>query len=177
LHRLQVDVDQIGSLSGEMIPNALRMVTVFTLVMTIMLILNYRLALILLPLVPVFILVRRRFHNRLRHASDSVQEESGKLIGFLEEHLSSIVQVQLLNCEQREARRFARISGRAVRAQMQRRVTELFFSSVLYLIIVAGIAGVLSYGGYLVMTGTLTAGVWCVLWLHTPALHSALRCC
>ena len=158
LHRLQVDVDQIGSLSGEMIPNALRMVTVFTLVMTIMLILNYRLALILLPLVPVFILVRRRFHNRLRHASDSVQEESGKLIGFLEEHLSSIVQVQLLNCEQREARRFARISGRAVRAQMQRRVTELFFSSVLYLIIVAGIAGVLSYGGYLVMTGTLTAG-------------------
>src|SRR6185369_8676713 len=158
LHRLQVDVDQIGSLSGEMIPSALRMVTVFTLVMTIMLILNYRLALILLPLVPVFILVRRRFHNRLRHASDSVQEESGKLIGFLEEHLSSIVQVQLLNCEQREARRFARISGRAVRAQMQRRVTELFFSSVLYLIIVAGIAGVLSYGGYLVMTGSLTAG-------------------
>jgi len=158
LHRLQVDVDQIGSLSGEMIPSALRMVTVFTLVMTIMLVLNYRLALILLPLVPVFILVRRRFHNRLRHASDSVQEESGKLVGFLEEHLSSIVQVQLLNCEQREARRFARISGRAVRAQMQRRVTELFFSSVLYLIIVAGIAGVLSYGGYLVMTGSLTAG-------------------
>jgi len=158
LHRLQVDVDQIGSLSGEMIPSALRMVTVFTLVMTIMLLLNYRLALILLPLVPVFILVRRRFHHRLRHASDSVQEESGKLIGFLEEHLSSIVQVQLLNCEQREARRFARISGRAVRAQMQRRVTELFFSSVLYLIIVAGIAGVLSYGGYLVMTGSLTAG-------------------
>lgn len=158
LHRLQNDVDQVATLSGEVIPSALRMLTVFTLVMTTMLVLNYRLTAIVLPLVPVFILVRRRFHDRLRQASDSVQEHSGKVIGFLEEHLSSIVQVQLLSCEQREARRFARLSGGAMRAQVQRRATELFFGSLLYLIIVAGMAGVLCYGGYLVMTGRLTAG-------------------
>ena len=158
LHRLQIDVDQVGTLSGEVIPAALRMVTVFTLVMTTMLVLNYRLTVIVLPLIPVFILVRRRFHNRLRHASDSVQEQSGKMTGFLEEHLSAIVQVQLLSCEQREARRFARLSSHAVRAQVKRRATELFFSSLLYLIIVIGMAGVLCYGGYQVITGTLTAG-------------------
>jgi subfamily B ATP-binding cassette protein MsbA len=158
LHRLQIDVDQVGTLSGEVIPSALRMATVFTLVMTTMLILNYRLTAIVLPLIPVFILVRRRFHDRLRQASDSVQEQSGKMIGFLEEHLSSIVQVQLLSCEQREARRFARLSGGAVRAQIKRRTTELLFSSFLYLIIVVGMAGVLCYGGYQVMMGTLTAG-------------------
>ena len=158
LHRLQVDVDQVGTLSGEVIPGALRMVTVFTLVMTTMLVLNHRLTAIVLPLVPVFILVRRRFHDRLRQVSDSVQEQSGKMIGFLEEHLSSIVQVQLLSCEQREARRFAHLSGGAVRAQIKRRGTELLFSSFLYLIIVTGMAGVLCYGGYQVMMGTLTAG-------------------
>jgi ABC-type multidrug transport system fused ATPase/permease subunit len=158
LHRLQTDVDQVATLSGEVIPSALRMVTVFTLVMTTMLVLNYRLTAIVLPLVPVFILVRRRFHDRLRHASDAVQEQAGKVIGFLEEHLSSIVQVQLLACEQREARRFARLSGRAMRAQVKRRSTELFFSALLYLIIVTGMAGVLCYGGYLVMSGRLTAG-------------------
>jgi subfamily B ATP-binding cassette protein MsbA len=158
LHRLQIDVDQVGTLSGEVIPSALRMATVFTLVMTTMLILNYRLTAIVLPLIPVFILVRRRFHERLRQASDSVQEQSGKMIGFLEEHLSSIVQVQLLSCEQREARRFARLSGGAVRAQIKRRTTELLFSSFLYLIIVVGMASVLCYGGYQVMMGTLTAG-------------------
>jgi ABC-type multidrug transport system fused ATPase/permease subunit len=113
---------------------------------------------IVLPLVPVFILVRRRFHNRLRQASDSVQEQAGKVIGFLEEHLASIVQVQLLSCEQREARRFARLSGGAMRAQVKRRTTELFFSALLYLIVVTGMAGVLCYGGYLVMSGRLTAG-------------------
>jgi ABC-type multidrug transport system fused ATPase/permease subunit len=158
LHRLQIDVDQVGTLTGEVIPAALRMLTVFTLVMTTMLVLNYRLTVIVLPLIPVFILVRRRFHNRLRHASDSVQEQSGKMTGFLEEHLSAIVQVQLLSCEQREARRFARLSSHAVRAQIKRRATELFFSSLLYLIIVIGMAGVLCYGGYQVITGTLTAG-------------------
>ena len=158
LHRLQNDVDQVATLSGEVIPSALRMLTVFTLVMTTMLVLNYRLTLIVLPLVPVFILVRRRFHDRLRHASDSVQNQAGKVIGFLEEHLASIVQVQLLSCEQREARRFARLAGGAVRAQVKRRSTELFFSAFLYLIVVIGMASVLCYGGYLVMSGRLTAG-------------------
>ena len=158
LHRLQNDVDQVATLSGEVIPSALRMLTVFVVVMTTMLVLNYRLTAIVFPLVPVFILVRRRFHHRLRGASDSVQEQSGKVIAFLEEHLSSIVQVQLLTCEQREAHRFARLSGGALRAQMKRRITELFFSSLLNLIIVLGMAGVLCYGGYLVMTARLTAG-------------------
>ena len=158
LHRLQNDVDQVATLSGEVIPSALRTATVFTLVMTTMLVLNYRLTIIVLPLIPVFILVRRQFHDRLRRASDSVQEQSGKVIGFLEEHLSSIVQVQLLSCEQREARRFARLSGGAVRAQVRRRGTELFFSALLYLIIVAGMASVLGYGGYLVMSRRLTPG-------------------
>ncbi len=158
LHRLQMDVDQVATLSGEVLPALLRTVTTFTLVMCTMLVLNYRLTIVVLPLIPVFILVRRQFQDRLRSASDSVQERSGKLIGFLEEHLSSIVQVQLLSCEQREARRFARISSDVVRAQMKRRGTELFFSSVLYLIIITGMAGVLSYGGYQVMRGTLTPG-------------------
>jgi len=158
LHRLQVDVDQIATLSAEVIPSVLRMVTIFTLVMTTMLVINYRLTAIVLPLIPVFILVRRRFHDRLRQASDSVQEQSGRIIEFLEEHLSAIVQVQLLSCEQREARRFARLSGSAVRAQVKRRTTELFFSSLLYLIIVLGMASVLCYGGYQVIIGTLTAG-------------------
>src|SRR5215510_2081529 len=59
LHRLQVDVDQIGTLSGEVIPSALRMATVFTLVMTTMLVLNYRLTLIVIPLIPAFLLIRQ----------------------------------------------------------------------------------------------------------------------
>ena len=158
LHRLQVDVEHVGTLSGEVIPSALRTFTVFGLVMTTMLVLNYRLTIIVLPLIPIFVLVRQRFRNRLREASDSAQEQSGKVIGFLQEHLSSIVQVQLLSCEQREARRFAHLAGHVVRAQIKRRAIELFFSSFLYLIIVMGMASVLCYGGYQVMTGTLTAG-------------------
>ena len=158
LHRLQTDVEQVATLSGEVIPSALRMATVFTLVMTTMLALNYRLTLIVLPLIPVFIVVRRQFHSRLRSASDTVQEQSGKVIGFLEEHLSSIVQVQLLSCEQREARRFARLSGTAMRAQVKRRSTELLFTALLSMIIVTGMGGVLGYGGYLVMTERLTPG-------------------
>lgn len=174
LHRLQVDVDQAATLAGEVIPGGLRIVTIFILVLTTMLILNYRLALIVLPLIPVFIVVRRRFHNQLRFASDSVQEQSGRMIGFLEEHLAAILQVQLLSCEQREARRFARLAAGAVRAQMKRRRTEVFFSVMLYLIIVTGMAGVLCYGGYQVMTGTLTGGGLVAFYGYTLQLFGPL---
>lgn len=174
LHRLQIDVDQIGTLSSEVIPSALRMLTVFSLIMTTMLVLNYRLTAIVLPLVPVFIIVRRRFHNQLRQASDSVQEQSAKVIQFLEEHLSAIVQVQLLSCEQREARRFARLSGRAMRTQIKRRATELFFGSLLYLIIVLGMTSVLCYGGYQVIRGTLTAGSLIAFYGYTLQLFIPL---
>jgi ATP-binding cassette, subfamily B, bacterial len=158
LHRLQTDVEQVSTLSGEVIPSALRMATLFVFVLATMLVLNYQLTVIVLPFVPIFVLVRRHFHVRLRQASDSVQEQTGRVIGFLEEHLSSIVQVQLLSCEQREARRFARLSGSAVRAQVKRRSAEVFFSMLLYMIVVAGMASVLCYGGYLVMAGRLTPG-------------------
>lgn len=174
LHRLQIDVDQVGTLSSELIPGALRMFTMFSLIMTTMMLLNYRLTAIVLPLVPVFVLVRRRFHKRLRHASDSVQEQSAKVIQFLEEHLSAIVQVQLLSCEQREARRFARLSGHAVRGQMKRRATELIFSSSLYLIIVLGMASVLCYGGYQVIAGTLTVGSLIAFYGYTLQLFIPL---
>ena len=174
LHRLQMDVDQAATLAGEVIPSALRMVTIFTLVLSAMLVLNYRLALIVMPLVPVFLLVRRQFHDRLRSASDCVQEQSGKLVGFLEEHLAAILQVQLLSCEQREARRFARLSAGAVRAQVRRRGTELLFSVLLSLIIVTGMAGVLCYGGYQVMVGTLTAGGLVAFYGYTLQLFSPL---
>jgi len=174
LHRLQVDVEQVGTLSGEVIPTTLRMLTVFVLVMTMMLVMNYRLTAIVLPLIPVFIVFRRHFRKHLRQASDAVQQQSGKMIGFLEEHLSSIVQVQLLSCEQREARRFARLAGHAVRAQIKRRAMELFFSSLLYLIIVMGMAAVLCYGGYQVMTGTLTAGSLVAFYGYTLQLFIPL---
>src|SRR5262249_26235216 len=139
-----------------------------------MLVMNYRLTAIVLPLIPVFIVFRRHFRKHLRQASDAVQQQSGKMIGFLEEHLSSIVQVQLLSCEQREARRFARLAGHAVRAQIKRRAMELFFSSLLYLIIVMGMAAVLCYGGYQVMTGTLTAGSLVAFYGYTLQLFIPL---
>ena len=158
LYRLEHDVDQVGTLGGESLPGAFRTVTVFTVVLTTMLILNFRLTCIVTPLIPAFILTRRYYHDRLRRCSDTVQEQSGKVSGFLQEHLSAIVQVQLLSCELREARRFACISGGALRSKVNRKRTELLFGSLLYLIIITGMASVLCYGGYQVIIGSLSAG-------------------
>jgi ABC-type multidrug transport system fused ATPase/permease subunit len=170
LHRLQVDVDQAATLSGEIVPGVLRLATTFCLVLTLMLMFSYRLTFVVLPLIPVFVFVRKRFHKNLSIASERAQETATRMTGFLEEHLSSIIQIQLLTCERREARRFAVISSEALRRQLVRRRTELFFSATLYLIIVAGIAGVLGFGSYQVISGTLTAGTLVAFYGYTLQL-------
>lgn len=158
LHRLQVDVEQVATLSGEIVPGILRIFTTFSLVIVLMLIFNRWLTLAVLPLIPLFVIVRKRFYFKLAEASNQAQAAAGLVTQFLDEHLSALVQIQLLSCEQREARRFAQISSESLRRQYRRRMTEMIFGAVLYLIIIAGIATVLGYGSYQVISGRLTTG-------------------
>jgi ABC-type multidrug transport system fused ATPase/permease subunit len=57
---------------------------------------------------------------------------------------------------------------------VKRRATELFFGSLLYLIIMLGIASVLCYGGYQVIVGTLTAGGLVAFYGYTLQLFMPL---
>ena len=158
MHRVEQDVNQVGELGGDFIPICLRMSLVASMVLVMMLSLNFRLTCIILPLIPLFLLVHWRYHARLRKCSDEVQRTLGMLSNFLQEHLFSIVQVQLLRRQTAEARRFVGLAGRATRAHAQRRITEILFSLVSLSIVVIGITVILGYGGYQVFSGSLSIG-------------------
>jgi subfamily B ATP-binding cassette protein MsbA len=158
LQRVQQEVDLVSQLGGEAIPALMRLGIVTPLILVALLTTSVRLTCILLPLLPLFVLIRRHFYTKLRECSDTAQKQSGKVSAFLQEHLSAIIQVQLLTREKVEARRFAGLSADAIRAQITRkRVETLFYMSSAFVMFV-GVAGVLSYGGYEVMTGSLSTG-------------------
>src|SRR5262249_36813973 len=114
---LEQDVEQVGSLGGDFVPYILRLTMVTIMIVIAMLVMNWRLSIIVLPLFPVFLWLRHHFRLRQRQISDVVRTYQGKVTSFLQEHLAAMVQVQLLTRELTVARRFLQLAGEGVRVQ------------------------------------------------------------
>jgi ABC-type bacteriocin/lantibiotic exporter with double-glycine peptidase domain len=82
LFRLEQDVDKIGELGGDLIPEALRTALVGGLLLVIMLGLNWRLTCVAAPALPIFLLFRRYYGRRLKDPADSAQQQSSRSPAF-----------------------------------------------------------------------------------------------
>ena len=174
MHRLDQDVTLATEMSGQMLTFVLRTVFNSSLILIAMSFINVRLAAMVLPMIPVFLLLRRSFQKRLRDASDSVQQQAGKVTGFLQDHLAAISQVQLLCRELMQARMFAGLSGGLTRTQVNRYRIELLFASASSSVIVIAILSVLSFGSYQVLYGSLTVGGLVAFYSYSVQLFGPL---
>src|SRR5260370_17635414 len=68
--------------------------------------LYFLLTILLLPLMPLFFVFRRHFESRLRQASDNAQQQTSRERSFLQEHLASVIQIQLLHRERSQVQAF-----------------------------------------------------------------------
>jgi ABC-type multidrug transport system fused ATPase/permease subunit len=130
--------------------------TIFTVV--IMLILNWKLTMVVLPLLVITASTRRYGQPRLRKLSEEVQNTGAGRTSLLQELLSSILQVQLLRREAAEGRRFAKLARSGIDLYVRRRGVEVLVGMTNILVTVAGTALVLGFGGYQVVAGALSIG-------------------
>jgi ABC-type bacteriocin/lantibiotic exporter with double-glycine peptidase domain len=158
LYRLEQDVDQVAELGSGLVPYALQTVFNAIFVVATMFVLDIRLTCMVLPLVPLFFVFRRSFEKRLRGASESVQRESSKESSFLQEHLASIIQIQLLHQEKRQTQTFLERSTARIKALNHRNLVEILFGTSYMAIIALGTTAILAYGSYQVFIGVLTVG-------------------
>ncbi len=158
LYRIEQDVDRVAELSGDILPVTVHMVIVGIMVVATMGVLNWHLTAIVVPLLPIFYLLQRRYAGRLKNAADNVQGQSGKINAFLQEHLAGMLQLQLLNSTGTQGRRFARLAAAGAKFQIQQRVTEITFGGASVSVIVLGMSLILGFGGYEVTKGALTVG-------------------
>ena len=111
LYRVEQDVDQVAEVGSNLVPFLLQTVFKALFVMGTMLSLDFKLTCIVLPLMPLFFVFRKKFEGPLRRASDSVQERAAEENSFLQEHLSSVIQVQLLHQEENQKQAFLHHDG------------------------------------------------------------------
>ncbi len=174
LYRLEQDVDQVAEVGSNLVPFVLQTAFKAVFVMGTMFTLDSRLTLMVLPLMPLFFVFRKKFERPLRRASDSVQERAAKENSFLQEHLSSVVQVQLLHQEKSQTEVFLQCARERMKALNHRELVEVLFSACYMGIIALGTIAILGYGGYQVFIGALTIGGVVAFYSYVGALFDPL---
>jgi ABC-type bacteriocin/lantibiotic exporter with double-glycine peptidase domain len=175
LYRIEQDVDQVAELGSSLVPYALQATFSTIFVVGTMFVLDFRLASMVLPLMPLFFVFRRYFEERLRTASDAVQQRSSVESSFLQEHLASIIQVQLLHQERNQTCAFMESGAARVRALNHRTLIEILFSTSYMAVIAIGTIAILGYGGYQVFVGVLTIGGLVAFYSYMSRLFDPLH--
>jgi ABC-type bacteriocin/lantibiotic exporter with double-glycine peptidase domain len=174
LYRIEQDVDQIAELGATLVPSVLQTAFTCLFVTSTMLVLNARLTSVLLPLLPLFVLVKKHYQTRLRRAADSAQERASNETNFLQEHLYSILQIQLLNQERLQTKRFLSHARERMAAVNRRNIHETLFRTWYVGVTSLGSIAILSYGGLQVFERALTIGGFIAFYSYVGRLFAPL---
>ena len=151
-------IDEISYFGSDLLPAILRALLTTGITVATMFALNPGLTFAVLPLLPAFLMGRQYFRRRLTIDADTVQADRLAMTNFLEEHLSSVIAVQLLGQRKRQERRAFQSFARAVRSQQRLFRSSVWFTVATSLTVVLSMCSVVGYGGWKALTGALSVG-------------------
>jgi ABC-type multidrug transport system fused ATPase/permease subunit len=155
---LKEPIQEVSDFGSDFLPLVLRMVLTAVFTIIAMFFLSPVLTLAIVPFVPVFLLTRQYFRIRLGAAADTVQDEQRGWSQFIEEHLSSMVSIQILGQQRRQELRACQLLIRTLRSQHKQFSTGFWFAICSSSAIVAPMCVVIGYGCESVLKGTLSVG-------------------
>ena len=179
--RITGDVDALNELFTSGVIDVLGdLVSIFTII-AVMFFLDWKLALISLITVPLLFAATNWFRKRARHGFDAVRTRTAKLNAFLQEHISGAQTVQLFNAEAKTQRNFHVINDDYRNANIE----TIYYYSIFYPLVefigTIGIALVIWFGGYQLLTGVsangtaLTIGVVIAFIQYSQQLFQPIR--
>jgi ABC-type multidrug transport system fused ATPase/permease subunit len=158
LSRLDTDVDQIAQFGPDAVNTIIRVVVFFGLNLVIMLKLNVAMTLCVLPLLPVFYLVRWKFRPLIQARANEAQAGIGRTNGRIAEHLGAVPQLLLLGAEQLRLEDSVNAWLEVVSAQWIQRRTEVAFSVSITSVLGVAILLVLGIGSQKFRVGAVSLG-------------------
>lgn len=158
LSRIEQDTEQIAQFSADALGTLLRSLVFFILNLAIMFTLSWRVALTVVPLLPLFFVVRRRFRKLIEVRADRTQAEIGKASSQFAEHLNAVPEIQALGAEQLSMDRSIGVRNAMVGAQWSQRRAEVAFTVAVTGVMAIGIFVLLGFGNHEYFRGALTIG-------------------
>ena len=120
--------------------------------------LNYKLALAIVAILPLLILVTLLFKIKVRDSFRRVRTAIARINAFLQENITGAAVVQIFGQEKKQYRRFTLINKEHLDANVQGIFYYAIFFPLLELISALAIALIVWYGGLQVLAGALTLG-------------------
>jgi ATP-binding cassette subfamily B protein len=158
LSRINRDAGQISqAISGTLLPLVSQVLTLSGILVAVML-MNWRLGLLALSLLPPFFFSARYFGGIMRRLYRQHGEAWSELTAVLQQGLAGIRLVQALQREEEEAKRYAAQGRETIRLAMRIQAYAGRQSLINAFLSALGPALVLWYGGAQVINGSLTIG-------------------
>ena len=158
ISRLMNDVGVIQKLLTETPMDALKHLVTITGGVGFLLVMNWRLCLLILILLPLLAIVARIFGKRLKALSMKIQDQTAHVTTLIEEVVSGIREVKSFVQGQRENARFRVAVEGLLATTMQRTAVLAVFVPVITFFTFVMAIGVLWYGGKQVIEGQLSPG-------------------
>ena len=154
------EVDALSAFFSIVVLRLLTGVLEFTFALIVMFILEWRLALIALSVIPILYFVAQHYSRGIRVTSRNLLERSAELSRDLQEALSGIGVVKAFGTEEREASRFHQSLRRVLSSGMTQSVISLVSIEFLGLIIAVGGAMLLWVNGMWIIQDRITVGLY-----------------
>ncbi len=157
--RVTSDVETLNELFSSGVVTVFGDVFTLLAIMTMMLWIDWRLALVTFAVIPLVWLTARIFRRRVRQAFGDIRVRLARLNAFLQERLSGMRVVQLFGREADSAARFAKLNQEHLEAHRRSITIYAVFFPVVELLTAVAMALLLYYGGLRALGGTITVGV------------------
>ncbi|MCL7927510.1 MAG: ABC transporter ATP-binding protein/permease [marine benthic group bacterium] len=134
---------------------------IFTIgaIVTAMLLLDWRLALVSFAVLPVVFLAAVIFRRKVRSAYRDIRTRLARINAFLQERITGIGVLKLFGQERATAGRFGRINESHLQAHLKSITYYALFFPVIEILTAVAVALILWYGGLRALEGTISIGV------------------
>jgi ATP-binding cassette, subfamily B, multidrug efflux pump len=156
--RVTTDVDALNELFTSGVISVFDDIFTLAGIIISLFLLNYRLALGIVAILPFLILATLLFKIKVRDSYRRVRTAIARINAFLQENITGAAVVQLFGQERKQYRRFTHINKDHLDANLQSIFYYAIFFPLLEVISASAIALIVWYGGYQVLSGVLTLG-------------------
>lgn len=170
ISRMLSDVGVINELLSQGIINMASDLVVLVSVVVVMLVINARLALLTLSVLPAMVVATWLFGRRARMAYRRTREKVSVLTGRLAEDISAMRVIQAFSEEERTSRAFDQVNRETRDANVAAVALAAFFTPVMEILSMLATAIILWFGGRAVASGAVTLGVLVAFLSYTARL-------
>ncbi len=156
--RVTTDVDALNELFTAGVISVFEDIFMLSGIIIFLFLLNARLALTIVAILPLLILATLVFKIKVRDSFRRVRTAIARINAFLQENITGAAVVQIFVQEKKQYQRFTRINKDHLDANVQGIFYYAIFFPILELISALAVAIIVWYGGLQVLAGTLTLG-------------------